>query len=99
MGVDVAWEGTDGTIETISDPEGLLGSALESLHRGECGTLQRIDIYHRAELPPGDALIDEMTLLRDRTPDPDTREHLSRVLSLFRRAATRPDTTITFMGD
>jgi len=99
MGVDVAWEGTDGTIETIGDPEGLLASALQSLHRGECPTLQRIDIYHRTELPPGDALIGDMTRLRNRTPDADTREHLSRLLSLFRRAASRPETTLAFMGD
>ena len=99
MGVDVAWEGTDGTIETIGDPEGLLASALQSLRCDECPTLQRIDIYHRAELPPGDALIHDMTRLRDRTPDPNTREHLSRVLSLIRRAASRPATTLTFMGD
>ena len=100
MGMDVVWEGPGGPIAQIGDPESLLARAFEGIiGNPSFPTLARVDLYHRTELPSGDGLVREITILRDREPDPGVRAHLSRVLDLARRAAQDPATILRFEGD
>lgn len=99
MGVDVIWQGPNGVIEEIGDPDFIFARALEAMPRGAFPTLDRIDLYKRTELPSGSALVHDITRLRDQTPDPSVRVHLSTLLSLFSRAALDRETSLVFEGD
>lgn len=99
VGVDVIWKGPNGMIEKIDDPDLLFANALEAMPPGVFPTLERIDFYTRTELPPGSALVNDITRLLDQTADPRVRVHLSTLLSLFSRAALDPETSLVFEGD
>jgi len=100
MGVDVIWEGERGPIDEIGDRDGYLSSALATvIAKREFPTLSRIDLYGRTQITSTDGLVRELTALRDQENDVATREHLSRVLSLARKAAVEPATILNFVGD
>jgi hypothetical protein len=100
MGLDVIWKSEQGgELGAFYDADDVFVRAVLDLREREYPTLGRIDEYSTTHLPPGEALVEEVSRLRNASPDPAARERLSGLLGLLRRAAVSPGTYLEFIGD
>jgi hypothetical protein len=100
MGLDVIWRSEQGDeLGAFYDQHYDFVQAVVELREREYPNLGRIDEYSTTQVPPSDALVEEVSRVRDVTPDAGGRERLSALVGLLRRAALSPGTYLEFIGD
>jgi len=100
MGLDVIWRSEQGhELGAFHDQDYVFVQAVVNLREREYPTLGRIDEYRTTHLSPSDALIEEVSRVRNGIVDAGAREQLTTLLGLLRRAAVSPGTYVEFVGD
>ena len=100
MGLDVIWKSEQGEeLGAFHDQDYVFVKAVTELLEREYPTLGRIDEYRTTQLLPSEALVDEVSRIRNGSPDAGAREQLSALVGLLRRAAVSPSTYLEFIGD
>lgn len=100
MGLDVIWRNEQGDeLGAFYDQDYVFVQAVVALREREYPTLGRIDEYKTTQLTPSNALVEEVSRVRNGSSDAAARERLSALVGLLRRAAASPGTYLEFIGD